>query len=250
MRVVIAPDSFTGTLTARAAAEAIAAGWRRRAPSDDLELVPLSDGGPGFIDVLRTALPGRLLAVTVPGPLGGPAPAELLAVEQDGGLTVYAESAQACGLHLVPQDRRDPTTTSTAGVATLLLEARSAGATRIVLGLGGSGTTDGGAGLLAALAASAGLGSSAGHEGAPASLVDLRAQWSGVDLVIASDVDAPLLGPQGAALGFSPQKGASPEQARALEAVLSRFARDALAETGLPQKLLVEAGCSCSAPAG
>src|SRR4051794_8255029 len=117
MRVVIAPDCFTGTLTASAAADAIAEGWRRRAPSDELDLCPLSDGGPGFIDVLRTALPGALLRVTVGGPLNEPTPAELLLVEDGERTVAYVETAQACGLHLVPADRRDPGKTSTAGVA-------------------------------------------------------------------------------------------------------------------------------------
>lgn len=246
MRVVIAPDCFTGTLTAPAAAEAIAQGWRRRAPSDELDLCPLSDGGPGFVGVLRTALPGSLLAVTVPGPLGEPAPAELLITVEGGTTVAYAESAQACGLHLVPEDRRDPTATTTAGVATLLLEARAAGARRVVLGLGGSGTTDAGAGMLRALAAAEGLVWDDDLTVLPA----LRERWSGVDLVVASDVDAPLLGPQGAALGFAPQKGASAAQAKQLEAELSAFAGRALEATGLPQKLLVADGAGAAGGLG
>src|SRR4051794_1513166 len=153
MRVLIAPDCFTGTLTAGQAAQAVATGWHRHAPGDELLLCPLSDGGPGFVDVLHQVLGGRLVALTVPGPLGEPTPAAVLLVTgPDGVLTGYVESAQACGLHLVPADRRDPGVTTTVGVAALLEAVRQAGARRIVVGLGGSGTNDAGAGLVAGLA--------------------------------------------------------------------------------------------------
>src|SRR5680860_852770 len=104
MRVLIGPDKFAGTLTAVEAAEAIAEGWRRRAPQDELVLVPMADGGPGFCDVLHASLGGDLLAVTVSGPYGDPVPATVLVA--DG--TAYIESAQACGLHLTSQGQRDP----------------------------------------------------------------------------------------------------------------------------------------------
>jgi len=96
MRVLIAPDKFAGTLTALEAADAIAAGWRRQRPDDELDLAPMADGGPGFVDVLHAALGGELLATTVTGPTGRSVPATILLV----GDTAYVESAQACGLHL------------------------------------------------------------------------------------------------------------------------------------------------------
>src|SRR5688500_2489449 len=96
MRILVAPDKFAGTLTAVEAADAIAAGWRRRAPGDELDLAPMSDGGPGFVDVLHAALGGELLAVSVTGPFGEPVPGAVLIV----GDTAYVESAQACGVHL------------------------------------------------------------------------------------------------------------------------------------------------------
>ncbi|KGM16508.1 hypothetical protein N867_19290, partial [Actinotalea fermentans ATCC 43279 = JCM 9966 = DSM 3133] len=151
MRVLLAPDSFGGTLTAVQAAEAMADGWRRTAPSDELRTLPLADGGPGFVAILNASLGGQLVPVTVTGPLGQPVPAALLRVDGPGGPTVYLESAQAVGLHLVPPERRDPTATTSAGVGELLLAARDLGAARVVVGLGGSGTNDGGAGMLAAL---------------------------------------------------------------------------------------------------
>jgi len=155
VRVLLPPASFTGTLTAPQAARAVAAGWARHAPDDELDLCPLSDGGPGFVDVLAQALPdARTELVTVSGPLGDPVPAQvLLAPGPDGVLVGWVESAQACGLHLVPAGRRDPGRTTTAGVAGLLLAARAAGARRIMVGLGGSGTNDAGAGLVGGLLA-------------------------------------------------------------------------------------------------
>ena len=119
MRVLIAPDKFAGTLTAVEAAEAIAEGWRRRAPDDDLELVPMADGGPGFTDVLHASLGGDLLAVTVTGPYGDPVPASVLVVDD----TAYVESAQACGLHVTPPEQRDPERASTRGVGEMILAA-------------------------------------------------------------------------------------------------------------------------------
>ena len=124
MRVLIAPDSFGGTLTAVEAAEAIATGWRRRAPRDELVLAPMSDGGPGFVHVLHASLGGELLAVTVPDQYGGDVPGAVLL----NGRTAYVESAQAAGLHL--SDRRDPEHATTYGVGRLVGVALDAGADR------------------------------------------------------------------------------------------------------------------------
>jgi glycerate kinase len=263
MRVLIAPDCFTGTLTAGQAAEAVATGWRRHAPDDVLDLCPLSDGGPGFVDVLHQVLGGRLLAVTVPGPLGDPVHAGVLLVQgQDGVPTGYVETAQACGLHLIPAERRDPRLTTTAGVAALIEAAGQAGAGRIVLGLGGSGTNDAGAGMLAALAGddltapvrerlTAGGGALAGlTASALAGLTAVRDRWAGVDLVIASDVDTPLLGLQGASAGFAAQKGATPDQAQALERCLADFAVAALDALGQDRRSASAAGAGAAGGLG
>ena len=147
MRVLVAPDKFAGTLTAVEAAGAIATGWARHAPDDELDLAPMSDGGPGFVDVLHAALGGDLLAHTVRGPLGEPVAATFLRV----GDAAYVESAQACGLHLTGGEEAERATTY--GVGELVRAAIETGATTVVVGLGGSGTNDGGAGLLAALGA-------------------------------------------------------------------------------------------------
>src|SRR4051794_27479103 len=188
MRVLIAPDKFAGTLTAVEAAEAIATGWRRRAPEDELDLAPMADGGPGFVDVLHASIGGDLLAAAVRGPYRDPvsasglvpgtpphpgsAPARVLHASIGGDLlaatvrgpygdpvsasvlvrdtTAYVESAQACGLHLTPEDRREPERATSYGVGELLLAAVDAGATTMHVGLGGSGNKDRGAGTLGA----------------------------------------------------------------------------------------------------
>ncbi len=149
MRVLVAPDKFAGTLTAVEAAEAIATGWRRRAPDDELDLAPMADGGPGFVDVLHAALGGELHVVTVEAVHGEQVPATILRV----GDTAYVESAQSCGLHLLEQAGGGAELATTTGVGELVLAAVDGGATTVVVGLGGSGTNDGGAGLLAELGA-------------------------------------------------------------------------------------------------
>ncbi|MGB8384166.1 MAG: glycerate kinase [Dermatophilaceae bacterium] len=231
MRIVIAPDCFTGTLTAGEAAEAVASGWARSAPHDELVCVPLSDGGPGFVDVLAASLGGQPLALTVSDPLGRPVPATVLVVEDAGTRTAYVESAQACGLHLLAQAERDPRRTSTYGVGEMVLAAVEHGAGRIVVGLGGSGTNDAGAGLLAALGvgsperlARGGLALDQVARGDLAGLDAATDRLRDVELVCATDVDTPLLGLQGASAIFGPQKGASPDQVQALEAALGHFA--------------------------
>lgn len=235
MRVLIAPDSFTGTLSAVQAAEAMAAGWRDSAPQDELVLAPLSDGGPGFVDVLHAGLGGKLIGLTVHDPRGEPVPARLLRV----GEVAYLESAQAAGLHLIPVERRDPTHTSTYGVGELIATAVDAGARRIVLGLGGSGTNDGGAGALAALGAQPGellrSGGIALRELDPAALnlAPARSRLRGVALQLATDVDSVLLGLRGASATFGPQKGADPDAVQRLDAALEHFARAAQPGVGV-----------------
>lgn len=211
MRVLIAPDKFAGTLTAVEAARGIAAGWARQAPADELDLAPMADGGPGFVDVLHEALGGDLLAVTVSGPFGAPVPGTVLLA----GDTAYVESAQACGLHLTRGEHGERATSH--GVGELVARAVQAGASTVVVGLGGSGTTDGGAGALAALGATAGpVDLAGGPLGlARVSSVDLapaRSLLSRVTLVAATDVDNPLTGLFGAARTFGPQKGLSVER--------------------------------------
>lgn len=231
MRVLIAPDSFSGTLTATQAAEAIAAGWRHSAPEDELTLMPLSDGGPGFLDVASAAIGGDVVLATVSDPLGRPVPAAILLVDGDHGRTAYVESAQAAGLHLLDANERTPALTSTWGVGELVDLAEREGAGRIVIGLGGSATNDAGAGLLSVLGAGPAQALARGGAAlAEVTVTDLgglrevRHRFRGVEVVIASDIENPLLGFKGASAVFSPQKGATPEVAQQLEAALGHFA--------------------------
>ncbi|HVU74913.1 MAG TPA: glycerate kinase [Mycobacteriales bacterium] len=209
MRVVFAPDSFGGTLSAAQAATAMAEGWSAGAPHDAAEQIPLSDGGPGFVDVLASAHPdAELIPVTVSDPLGRPVPATFL-LTGDG--TAYVESAQACGLHLLAEDERDPERTTTTGVGELLGAAVAAGARTVVVGLGGSATNDGGQGLWE----------------------QLGGAWpAGVGLVAATDVNAPLLGHHGATAVFGPQKGASRAALVRLEARMEAWADELEAAAG------------------
>jgi len=222
MRVLIAPDKFAGTLTAVEAADAIAAGWRKQRPDDELDLAPMADGGPGFVDVLHAALGGELLATTVAGPLGRTVPATILLV----GDTAYVECAQACGLHLTGGEGAESATTL--GVGQLVAAALDSPATTIVVGLGGSGTNDGGAGLLAALGAVSDAPLDAGAAGLDGiGTVDLgpaRGRVESVRLVAASDVDNPLTGLFGATKVFGPQKGIPEERLPVVDGWLEQLA--------------------------
>ena len=218
MKVLVAPDAFAGTLTAPEAARAIVDGWSLHAPDDELTAVPMADGGPGFIDVMHDALRGDLEVVTVNGPLGSPTPVTLLI--RDG--TAYVESAQACGHPLL--DEPDPWHATTAGVGEAVAAAVDAGATNVVLGLGGSATNDGGAGLLGALGATADVpldGGPAGLRGITAiDIAPARDLLRGVTMLAATDVDVPLLGMFGATKTFGPQKGLAENDILAVDSIL------------------------------
>ena len=244
MRVLIAPDDFTGTLSAAEAAEAIAAGWRWSAPDDALALLPLSDGGPGFVRAIAAATDAEMVPVGVRGPMGETAIGVIAIVER----TAYVESAHGCGLALVDPQRRDAGAATSYGVGQLIAAAIDSGARTIVVGLGGTASTDGGAGMLAALGASAtdADGSPVALDAGGGALADVVAVDLGpalervadVEFIAATDVDAPLLGPHGAAHGFAPQKGADPETVAHLEESLTTFGRACApgdsAASGLP----------------
>jgi glycerate kinase len=203
--VLVCPDKFAGTLSSVEAASAIADGWLAGRPADLVTIRPIADGGPGFLSVLHSAFGGQLRDVTTTDPLGRPVTASVLV--HDG--TAYLESAQACGLHLLVASERDPMSATTFGLLALVTAALESPVRAIVVGLGGSATNDGGAGLLAALSAP------------PRSGADVFGQ---VTLIGASDVDNPLTGPSGASAVFGPQKGASPSDVELLDARLAAFA--------------------------
>jgi glycerate kinase len=221
MRVLIAPDKFAGTLTAVEASEAIAEGWARRSPDDVLDLAPMADGGPGFVDVLHAALGGELLGVTVEAPHGERVPATILFVED----VAYIESAQAVGLHLIDGG---PEFGSSNGVGELISAAVESGARKVVVGLGGSGTNDGGAGVLASLGATSdGILDSGAIALDTITWVDLspaKERLAGVELVAASDVDNPLTGMFGATKTFGPQKGIEEDRVVEVDGWLEKFA--------------------------
>lgn len=222
MRVLIAPDEFAGTLTAVEAARAIADGWARHAPDDLLDLAPMADGGPGFVDVLHAALGGELSAVTVTGPHHEPVPGTVLRV----GPRAWVESAQACGLALTGGE--GPESATSWGVGELVVHAVEAGATDVVVGLGGSGTNDGGAGLLGALGATADRPLDEGPVAlAGVTAVDVapaRSRLRGITLTCASDVDSPLTGLFGATKTFGPQKGIADDRLPVLDGILEELA--------------------------
>ncbi len=224
MRVLVCPDKFAGSLSAVAAAQAVADGWRSVAPEDHIDLRPMSDGGPGFVSVLAAATGGRRVPVPTSDPLGRPVTGEILVV----GDAAYVESAHACGLHLLEPQERDPKATTSFGLGTLIAAAVEAGVRTVVVGLGGSAVNDCGAGALAALGVTpldaagyalpyggAALVACARLEGEP--------RIRQATLVAATDVDNPLTGPTGASAVYGPQKGASPEDVVLLDAALAHF---------------------------
>ncbi|SDU15870.1 glycerate kinase [Pseudomonas pohangensis] len=230
MKVVIAPDSFKESLSAAEVAAAIARGWSKVFPDAELLLLPMADGGEGTVDALLASLGGQRMEQQAPGPLGVPVTAHwgLLA---DGSAAI--EVAAASGLHLLQPAQRDVCRASSRGSGELVLAALDSGAKRIVLGLGGSATNDGGAGLLQALGVR--LLDARGQQLAPGgaalqqlarvdiSALDPRLQQ--VEILVAADVDNPLCGPRGASAVFGPQKGASPDDVDLLDAALGHFAR-------------------------
>lgn len=243
MRVLICPDKFAGTLSAPAAAAAIAEGWLASAPADTAVRRPLADGGPGFVDVLAEALGGTRIPVRTVDPLGRPTAGEILVT----GGTAYVESAQACGLHLLTAEERDPTVTTSYGLGLLLAAAAESGAAEIVVGLGGSAVNDAGAGMLAALGAGpVGVEKTALPYGGGALIAAEGLagppQLRPVRLVAATDVDSPLTGLHGASSVFGPQKGASREDVLRLDAALEHFAGVLEGAFGVPGLTTVPGG--------
>ncbi len=223
MRVLIAPDKFAGTLTAVEAADAIAAGWRKQRPDDELDLAPMADGGPGFVDVLHAALGGELLAATVAGPFGRPVPATLLLA----GGTAYVESAQACGLHLTGREGAESATTvgvGRAGRGRPRLRRRP----RSWSGSAAAAPTTAVPAFWPRSARACETPLDAGAAGLDGiSAVDLgpaRARVAGVRLVAATDVDNPLTGLFGATKTFGPQKGIPEERLPVVDGWLEQLA--------------------------
>ena len=247
LRVLVAPDKFKGTLTGAEAATAMADGVRDVLPDAVVTAVPFADGGEGTVEAVLTA-GGEALVRTVPGPLGEPVQARL-ALQ---GTTAVVESAQACGLQLLAPTPATALAATSAGVGELLREALAAGATSVVVGLGGVACTDGGAGMASALGARllddrgrplpAGGGALA--DLASVDLGHLLEVVARASFVAATDVTNPLLGPDGAAAVYAPQKGAGPEEVALLEQGLERWADLVEGAYGISTRELPGAGAA------
>lgn len=229
LRVVVAPDSYKESLSAAEAAAAMARGVRAAAPDAEVACIPMADGGEGSLDAVLAATGGERRLATVQDANGRPCEA---AWGWLGEGTAFIEMAEAAGLERIPAAQRRPLRAGTYGVGQLILQALDAGARRIVLGLGGSATTDGGAGLFQALGAhlldaeGAELppGGGALHRLASMDILRLDPRLAKVRFEIAVDVDNPLCGERGAAAIFGPQKGATPTDVDLLDKALAHFA--------------------------
>ena len=235
MRVVVAPDKFKGSLSAAQVAAHVAAGLVRAAPGTEVVQVPVADGGDGTLDAALSA-GYRRVPVRAEGPTGDPV--ETAYAERDGVAVV--EMADVSGLRRLPDGRLAARAASSYGTGEVVRAALDAGCRRIVLGIGGSASTDGGAGLVQALGArlrDAG-GREVGRGGAALAAVEsldlagLHRALGEAEVVVASDVDDPLLGPRGAAAVYGPQKGASPADVAELDAALSQWAQAVRSVTG------------------
>ena len=218
MQILVAIDSMKGCLRSAEANAAAAEGVRTACPDAAVRTLTVSDGGEGFIDAYREAVGGELRTTTVLDPLGRDVTARYLV----DGSTAVLEVAEACGLNLLKPEERNPMKAKTYGVGQLVIDAVRYGATDIIVGLGGSGTSDAGMGMLNAL-------NDAFREDKDG---NLRTWMHHVRFTIATDVDNPLCGPNGAARVFAPQKGATPEMVGILEQVAEHFSQSAAAEMG------------------
>ena len=239
MKIVIAPQSFKGSVTALAAAQAIERGVHKASPEIETFLVPVADGGDGTLEVLVNSTGGEIFRTIVTGPLGH-------AVEASWGVmgdgrTAVIEMARASGLAMVPHRRRNPRTTTTFGTGEVIRNALERGFDRIIVGLGGSATNDAGAGMATALGARFldEQGQPLPRGGAALSKLD-RIDVSGLDdrlrdvmLIGATDVTNPLCGSSGASAIYGPQKGATPEMVAELDSALANFARVAHRDVGI-----------------
>lgn len=241
MKIVIAPDSFKESLSALEVAESIENGFRRVLPDADYVKVPMADGGEGTVQSLVDATDGEIISKVVTGPLGEP-------VEAFFGIlgnktTAVIEMAAASGLHLVPKEKRNPLLTTTRGTGELIAAALDHGVTHIIIGLGGSATNDGGAGMAKALGAQ--LLDMEGKEiseggGALGDLVSINLssfdpRLANVKIEAACDVNNPLTGKKGASAIFGPQKGATAEMIEQLDQNLGHYA--AVIERDLGKKI-------------
>jgi glycerate kinase len=250
MKIVIAPDSFKGSLSAVEAARAIERGIKKAFPEADTLCLPVADGGEGTLDTLVAATFGQKIPVFVTGPLGQKVEAEY-GILGDGE-TCVIEMAKASGIPLIPREELNPLKATTFGTGELIKQALDDGFTSFILALGGSATNDGGAGMLQALGLSVldeqgNQISTGGAELTNISSIDLSdfdERIQDCQFLIASDVENPLIGPHGASHVFGPQKGATPEMALRLDACLAHWADEVEKVTGVHLHDLPGAGAA------
>lgn len=250
MKIVIAPDSYKESLSALEVATQIELGFQEIFPHAHYLKVPMADGGEGTVQAMAQATNGRIVEVAVTGPLGQPVQG-FYALTGDGHMAMI-EMAAASGLALVPPEQRNPLITTSYGTGELITAALDAGARHLILGLGGSATNDGGAGMLQALGVKLldAAGQDIGYGGA--ALAQLaRMDASGIDvrladciIEVACDVDNPLTGPRGASAIFGPQKGATPEMVQQLDANLQHFAQIIARDVGVEVDQVPGAGAA------
>ena len=250
MKIVIAPDSYKESLTALEVATEIEAGFREVFPAAEYHLVPMADGGEGTVAAMVAATGGRLVELQVTGPLGAPVQA-FYGLTGDGE-TAIIEMAAASGLALVPPELRDPLVTTSYGTGELIKAALDAGGRHLIIGIGGSATNDGGAGMLQALGVNLrdgegreigfGGGSLASLESIEAGGLDPRLKLCRIEA--ACDVDNLLTGPKGASAVFGPQKGATPELVAQLDANLARYAAAIGRDLGVQVEMVPGAGAA------
>jgi len=256
MRILIAPQSLKGSLTAAEAGSAIAQGVRAIFPKAEIDFVPIADGGEGTVQALVDASGGKIIQMAVTGPLGEPVSA-FFGLMGDGN-TAVIEMAACAGLPLVPPEKRDPRITTTYGVGELIRAALDNGSRHFIIGIGGSATNDGGAGLVQALGAklfdlqsreiSRGGAALATLAHISTTGLDPRLQQCTVD--VACDVNNPLCGPMGASAVYGPQKGATPEMVEELDKALAHYAQIIEKELGLSIQNIPGAGAAGGLGAG
>lgn len=256
MRILIAPQEFKGSLTAQEAARAIARGLHRALPNAELDLAPIADGGPGTVEALVEATGGRYHETNAHDPLGRPVRARWGALGD--GRTAVIEMAAASGLTLLHGNERDPRRASTFGTGELVRAALDAGYRKIIVGVGGSATNDGGAGAAQALGArlldidgrDLALGGAALARLERIDTSGLDARLRAAKIVVATDVTNPLVGPQGASLVYGAQKGASDALARELDAALAHYAEIVRRDLGVDVAAVPGAGAAGGLAAG
>lgn len=256
LKIVIAPDSFKGSLTALEVCEAIAEGLRRLDTQFEIVQVPMADGGEGTVQSLVDATDGELVTEQVTGPLGEPVEATF-GLLGDGG-TAVIEMAAASGLPLAPEDRRDPLGTTTYGTGQLIEAALDRGRRKLIIGIGGSATTDAGAGMAQALGVRLldergepiGLGGGELARLVNIEMADADPRLAETEVRVACDVDNPLYGERGAAHVYGPQKGASREDVEVLDANLCIFADVVQRDLGMDVRDIPGAGAAGGLGAG